>query len=61
MKDYRKFGFGRVLVKGMEHFVRQNAVKEPLGKIIEEEGEKWINIKCHSQVSIRYTLSTWDP
>lgn len=24
----------------MEHFVRQNAVKEPLGKIIEEEGEK---------------------
>ncbi|OXC69349.1 hypothetical protein AYX13_01909 [Cryptococcus neoformans] len=50
LKDYRKFGFGKVLVKGMEHFVRQNAVKEPLGKIIEEEGEKWINIKCHSQI-----------
>lgn len=54
LKDYRKFGFGRVLVEGMENFVRQNAVKQSLGKIIEEQGGRWINIKCHSQVRITY-------
>ncbi|KAE8538608.1 hypothetical protein D1P53_004970 [Cryptococcus gattii VGV] len=50
LKDYRKFGFGRVLVEGMENFVRQNAVEQSLGKIIEEQGGRWINIKCHSQI-----------
>lgn len=46
----------------MENFVRQNAVKESLGKIIEEQGEKWITIKCHSQVSIRYFVHLgWAP
>ncbi|WVQ84096.1 hypothetical protein IAT38_006241 [Cryptococcus sp. DSM 104549] len=52
-KEYRKFGFGKVLVQGMEDWVAENAVKEKLGEVVEEEGKRWLKIKCHSQLYVK--------
>nr|XP_018265506.1 uncharacterized protein I303_01872 [Kwoniella dejecticola CBS 10117]OBR87664.1 hypothetical protein I303_01872 [Kwoniella dejecticola CBS 10117] len=53
-KEYRSFGFGRVLVDGMHEWVKQNALGQGL-KVVEKEngeGKKVVKIKCHSQIPV---------
>ncbi|ODN98047.1 hypothetical protein I350_07689 [Cryptococcus amylolentus CBS 6273] len=51
-KEYRQYGFGKVLVEALETFVKENAVKQNLGAVYEEGGKKWIDINCHSQLYV---------
>jgi GNAT superfamily N-acetyltransferase len=51
MKEYRKYGFGRVLVEKLEEAAseagRQGKAEVKDGKVL---------VKCHSQVSPRFPL-----
>ncbi|WWD22130.1 hypothetical protein CI109_106619 [Kwoniella shandongensis] len=53
LKEYRQYGFGRVLVEGMEKFIKDNAESEALNGLVKEiDGQKVIKIKCHSQIPV---------
>ncbi|OCF37474.1 hypothetical protein I317_03848 [Kwoniella heveanensis CBS 569] len=54
-KDYRKYGFGKVLVQGMEDYILQEGNAERLEKLVEvrEGGKKVIRVKCHSQIPVK--------
>ncbi|KAK6903934.1 hypothetical protein I203_107445 [Kwoniella mangroviensis CBS 8507] len=50
-KEYRNYGFGKVLVDGMHKWIKDNEDKLEKGKIVQKEGgEKTIKVKCHSQI-----------
>ncbi|WRT64936.1 uncharacterized protein IL334_001876 [Kwoniella shivajii] len=51
-KEYRSFGFGRVLVDGMHKWIKDNIDKLEEKKITEKDGKRFIKVKCHSQIPV---------
>ncbi|WWC87083.1 uncharacterized protein L201_001969 [Kwoniella dendrophila CBS 6074] len=51
-KEYRKYGFGRVLVDGMHEWIKQNALNEKLNVTDDKEGKQVVKVKCHSQIPV---------
>ncbi|WVF69861.1 hypothetical protein IAT40_004642 [Kwoniella sp. CBS 6097] len=55
-KEYRKYGFGKVLVQGMEDYILQEGNAGRLDKLVEDkdkEGKRVIRVKCHSQIQAK--------
>ncbi|WVQ97907.1 hypothetical protein IAU59_005024 [Kwoniella sp. CBS 9459] len=54
-KEYRKYGFGKVLVQGMEDYILRKGNAGRLEKLVEQKdgGERVIRVKCHSQIPVK--------
>jgi len=50
MKDYRQYGFGRLLIEALHDHVATTRVEDERGRVEEKEGKKVIKAKLHSQV-----------
>nr|XP_019008661.1 uncharacterized protein I206_06343 [Kwoniella pini CBS 10737]OCF47442.1 hypothetical protein I206_06343 [Kwoniella pini CBS 10737] len=51
-KEFRKFGFGKILVEGMHNWIKSNYLSNNLNIIKTNDGKKFIKIKCHSQIPV---------
>ncbi|KAL7422272.1 hypothetical protein Q5752_002918 [Cryptotrichosporon argae] len=53
LKEYRHFGFGRVLVERMETWVAENAARDDMRAVVKEaEGRRIVKVKIHSQIPV---------
>ena len=55
-KEYRRYGFGRVLMDAVNEHIAGSGVTEDLNGIVEEkEGIRVVKVKMHAQVSLPET------